>query len=75
MKNWFKRNAAFCLGALLGSIAGYVYYLKIGCVLGTCMISSRPLNSSLYGALMGALIGGMFIKKQSEQPDDHKPSQ
>lgn len=75
MKNWFKRNAAYCIGALLGGLAGYVYYLKIGCVSGTCMISSRPLNSSLYGALMGALIGGMFIKKQLEQPDDQKTSQ
>jgi phage shock protein E len=51
------------VGLLLGAIAGYLYWLKVGCASGTCMITSRPLNSTLYGAMMGALLGDMFRKK------------
>ncbi|MBX7242421.1 MAG: hypothetical protein K1X92_11785 [Bacteroidia bacterium] len=50
-------------GILLGSVAGYLYYQYIGCMSGTCMITSRPLNSTLYGALMGALFLNMFKKE------------
>jgi hypothetical protein len=51
------------IGLLLGGIAGYFYWLNVGCASGTCMITSRPLNSTLYGAMMGALLGDMFRKK------------
>ncbi|MBU3662709.1 MAG: hypothetical protein FGM41_05865 [Bacteroidetes bacterium] len=61
-------------GALLGAAAGYAYYYYIGCANGTCAITSKPLNSSLYGAFMGGLIGDSVkdlinkksIKKQAE---------
>ncbi|MBT2161551.1 DUF6132 family protein [Zobellia barbeyronii] len=50
------------LGIAVGAIAGYVYYSEIGCVSGTCAITSKPLNSTLYGALMGGLLFNMFVK-------------
>lgn len=50
------------IGIVVGTIAGYLYYFYIGCASGTCSITSKPLNSSLYGALMGGLIFNMFIK-------------
>ncbi len=50
------------IGVVVGAIAGYFYYFYIGCASGTCAITSRPLNSTLYGALMGGLVFNMFVK-------------
>ncbi|MFN8321684.1 MAG: DUF6132 family protein [Chitinophagales bacterium] len=47
-------------GVILGAIAGYLYYHFVGCASGTCMITSKPINSTLYGALMGGLFLNMF---------------
>ena len=49
-------------GIVVGAIAGYLYYYFAGCASGTCSITSKPLNSSLYGALMGGLVFNMFVK-------------
>jgi hypothetical protein len=48
------------LGILLGAIAGYAYYYFVGCSSGSCSITSSPVNSTLYGALMGALLLNIF---------------
>ncbi|VAW17075.1 putative membrane protein [hydrothermal vent metagenome] len=50
------------VGVILGALGGYLYYAEIGCVSGTCAITSKPVNSTLYGALMGGLVFNMFIK-------------
>jgi hypothetical protein len=50
------------IGVVIGAIAGYSYYFYIGCASGTCAITSKPLNSTLYGAVMGGLVFNMFIK-------------
>jgi hypothetical protein len=52
------------IGIGFGAIAGFLYWKFIGCSSGTCAITSKPLNSSLYGALMGFLVAGMFKKEQ-----------
>lgn len=58
-----KKYLTTIIGALLGAVAGYLYYKNIGCISGTCMITSKPINSTLYGALMGGLIGNLFQTK------------
>lgn len=50
------------IGVAIGAIAGYFYYFYVGCAAGTCVITSKPFNSTLYGALMGGLILNIFIK-------------
>lgn len=67
MKKLFNAYKLYLLGAVLGAIAGYLYWQQIGCSSGTCMITSKPLNSILYGALMGALLLGMFKKENKKQ--------
>jgi hypothetical protein len=54
------------IGILIGAIGGYLYYSLIGCASGTCPITSRPLNSTAYGAVMGALLFSMFEKEKSK---------
>lgn len=49
------------VGVVVGAISGYVYYYYVGCASGTCAITSKPLNSTLYGSLMGGLLFNMFI--------------
>ena len=50
------------IGVVIGAIAGYFYYFYVGCASGTCAITSKPINSTLYGAAMGGLLFNMFIK-------------
>lgn len=44
------------IGILIGAGAGYLYYYYVGCTGGTCAITSRPIPSTLYGAMMGGLL-------------------
>jgi hypothetical protein len=44
------------LPIIIGGTAGYAYYYFIGCVSGTCPITSNPWISTAYGALLGFLI-------------------
>lgn len=62
MKYWIYRNKLILLGFLLGALAGYGYYHFIGCSTGTCMITSKPLNSTLYFGFMGGLLFSAFKK-------------
>jgi hypothetical protein len=50
------------IGIAIGALAGYAYYFYVGCASGTCAITSKPLNSTLYGALMGGLVFNIFVK-------------
>ena len=43
-------------GVIVGAVLGYSYYYFIGCKTGTCAITGHPLNSTLYGAVMGLII-------------------
>jgi len=54
--NFFKKHKLIVLGSIVGAIGGYAYYHFIGCTSGACTITSKPLNSSVYGAFMGALL-------------------
>ena len=51
------------IGMAIGALAGYAYYFYVGCASGTCAITSKPLNSTLYGALMGGLVFNMLVKE------------
>ncbi|MBK9148488.1 MAG: hypothetical protein IPM12_11825 [Flavobacteriales bacterium] len=54
--------------AIAGAAAGYMYYSLVGCASGSCAITSSPVNSALYGALMGGLLATSFgSKRKSEE--------
>jgi hypothetical protein len=55
------------LGIFAGAVGGYLYYRFVGCSSGTCPITSKPLNSTLYGAMMGGLLFSSFKKTNSDQ--------
>ena len=67
MKKWFNNNKLYLIGAVLGAVAGFFYWQQIGCMSGTCMITSKPINSTVYGAIMGSLLFGMLKKKYKKE--------
>jgi hypothetical protein len=56
MSRFIRNNRLTLIGIVLGLIGGYLYYDFVGCASGTCPITSKPLNSTLYGALLGGLL-------------------
>ncbi|MFZ9504312.1 MAG: hypothetical protein ACO263_07055 [Cyclobacteriaceae bacterium] len=63
MKPWILS----VIGIVFGTLAGYLYWQEIGCLSGTCIITSSPVNSSLYGAVMGFVASGLFVKEKKDQ--------
>jgi hypothetical protein len=43
------------LPVLLGALGGYLYYNFVGCN-GSCAITGSPVNSTLYGSLIGLVL-------------------
>lgn len=65
MKNSKKKGFIITgIGVLVGAVAGYLYYHYVGCFSGTCSITSKPLNSTLYGSLLGGLLFNLFVKEK-----------
>lgn len=56
IRKWL-RPALFTLG---GGLVGLVYYSLVGCSTGTCAITSSPITSMAYMALIGWLLSGVF---------------
>lgn len=55
------------IGVIVGLVAGYLYYQEIGCISGTCAITSKPLNSTLYGGLMGGLLFNLLVTSSNKK--------
>jgi ABC-type branched-subunit amino acid transport system permease subunit len=72
MKSWIVRNMLALIGSALGAIAGFFYWQQIGCDSGTCAITSNPVNSTLYGAVMGALLLNIFKKEYRNKKAEDK---
>lgn len=60
------------LGIALGAGAGFAYWYFIGCTTGSCAITSSPVNSSIYGGVMGALLLNMFSGNRNNNTTGNK---
>lgn len=49
---------------IVGAVGGYCYYRFVGCGSGTCPITSNPYVSTIYGGIIGALLGSVFTPKK-----------
>lgn len=58
--NFISKHKLAFIGVAIGAIGGYAYYYFVGCANGACAITSKPLNSSIYGAVMGGLLFSSF---------------
>ncbi len=48
------------IGVVVGGVGGYFFYRFVGCKSGACMITGNPYLSTIYGALLGGLIGNIL---------------
>ena len=60
MKVFFKQHWLKMVGILVGALVGYIYYHYVGCLSGTCTITSNPYRMMIYGALVGYLLFDLF---------------
>lgn len=62
--NLIKKNKLAIIGVFVGAIGGYAYYNYVGCASGACPITSKPFNSTIYGAVLGMLLFSIFDKRK-----------
>jgi hypothetical protein len=67
MIKWMLDYKLYFIGAIIGGIAGFLYWKYVGCVTGTCAITSKPLNSALYFAFFGSILLSFFKKEKSSK--------
>ncbi|MEC5157325.1 DUF6132 family protein [Chryseobacterium sp. MP_3.2] len=70
MTVFLKSHQFKIVGILVGGILGFAYYHFIGCNTGSCAITSKPMNSSVYGMLMGYLMFSVFEKSNTKKEND-----
>lgn len=63
-KKKVKFNILPVIGAVVGAIGGYIYYIEVGCTSGSCAITSNPYMSMLWGAAIGYLVFDLFKKRK-----------
>jgi hypothetical protein len=67
-KNIFRRIPVIAvIGLIVGAIGGYIYYANVGCVSGTCAITSNPWMSSGWGGVFGYLVFDMFNGRKKKE--------
>ena len=58
-----KQIIILSIATLLGAAIGFVYWYYVGCNSGACAITSSPVNTSIYGAVMSILLVNVFQKE------------
>ncbi|MDD4158561.1 MAG: DUF6132 family protein [Proteiniphilum sp.] len=71
-KRFLQRHWLRITGVAVGVPGGYLYYYYVGCVSGSCPITSNPYRMMLYGALVGYLLFDIFAKDNRDQKN-HQP--
>ncbi len=61
MVEWLRKKKKSLIVAILGAISGFLYWNFIGCESGTCAITSVWWRTTIYGAIMGWLVGDMVV--------------
>ena len=67
IKSVLKQNILYIIGSIIGALGGYLYYIYIGCDSGTCPITSSPIMSVIWGAVMGGLLLSLFKKEKKSE--------
>lgn len=67
MKDFFIKYWLRITGVAVGVLGGYLYYYYVGCVSGTCPITSNPYRMMIYGALIGYLLFDLFSNDRNKK--------
>ncbi|MCC6684477.1 MAG: hypothetical protein IT247_05345 [Bacteroidia bacterium] len=66
MKKYVAANILVYIGLITGATAGFLYWKFVGCASGTCMITSNPYISTVYGGIMGGLVFSLAKKEKKD---------
>ena len=66
--NKYLRNI---IPVLLGALGGFLYYNFIGCYSGSCAITSSPVMSTMYGALIGLVFTNFNTNKKKAKENEN----
>ncbi len=55
----FKKNILLIIFTILGLTGGFLYWKFVGCLSGSCPIKSVWYWSTLFGGLIGYLLGSI----------------
>ena len=70
---FLKKYKLFIIFIFLGMLGGFLYWKFIGCLSGSCPIKSVWYWSTLYGGLIGFLLGSLIndfiIKYRKKNPE------
>ena len=63
---FLRKHFLIFIGIVIGGLGGFLYYYFIGCSSGTCAITSKPVNSTIYGMVLGGFLSDFLrgIKKK-----------
>lgn len=64
--NFIKKYWLTIVGIIVGAAAGALYAHYVGCEDGSCMITSSPIISAIWGGITGGLIFNAFQYKRNE---------
>jgi hypothetical protein len=64
MNTYRKQLIIWAIAATVGATAGFVYWYYVGCNSGTCAITSSPINSTVYGGVMGILLVNVLDRQK-----------
>jgi hypothetical protein len=59
MKKMLKKHLLIIILTVAGALGGFLYWKFVGCKTGTCPIKSVWYLSTLWGLVMGGLIGSI----------------
>ncbi len=71
MKDFFNKHFVEIIFALVGGVAGFLYWKLIGCQSGTCPIKSVWYLSTIWGMTFGyltaSIIKDLFLKVRDKK--------
>ncbi|MDP8221601.1 MAG: DUF6132 family protein [Candidatus Stygibacter frigidus] len=62
------------LSVIAGGVLGWLYYYFVGCISGSCPITSNPYITIIFGAAFVGLLVPDIIKKKKEKEIDNDQS-
>jgi len=71
-KKWLLNKKIPLAIALIGAIVGFLYWKFIGCASGSCAITARWYTSTIYGAILGWLLGDTIHEKINPQKKERR---
>jgi hypothetical protein len=60
MKEYLRKHLIIVIATAAGALGGFLYWKYVGCQSGTCPIKSVWYLSTLWGLVMGYLVGSII---------------